>query len=101
MATPPDNRVCDSCGRWVEDAEILYHARLEIYAEPRIGDIDVAEDKDARARRWNRLIESMEKMSDDQVQEATDQVHEEIRFFLCPQCRREMHARIRVRREFL
>jgi len=36
-------------------------------------------------------------MSDEEVQEATDQVHEELRFVLCPECRRQMHQRIRMR----
>jgi len=101
MGASPDNRVCDNCGRWVEENEILYHARLQLYAEPRISALEVEEDAETRERRWNRLIESMQNMDDDQVQEATDQVHEEIRFHLCPQCRAETHSRIRMRREIL
>ncbi len=101
MHIHPENRVCDSCGRWVDEEEILYYARLEVYAEPVVRDTDPPEDTAPNVKEWERLIRAMEGMTDEQVEEATAQVHEDTRFYLCPECRRELHQRIRLRKQIL
>jgi len=101
MHIHPQNRVCDSCGRWVEETEILYYARLEIYAEPVLRDTDAPDEAVPNVEEWQSLIDALEGMTDEQVSEATDQVHEDLRFYLCTECRREMHDRIRMHRQFL
>ena len=101
MSTDPDVRVCENCGRWVDEKETLYHVRMEVYAEPSIKDLDPGEDPEEARREWEDFLRELEEMSDDQVEDANAQVHEEFRFFLCPKCRSELHKRIRRRRQIL
>lgn len=96
-----DERTCENCGRWVDRTETLYRVRLDMFAEPTVKIEDPAPPPQTVARRWEDLIQQLEMMSDEQVQEATDQVHERFEFNLCPECRREMHRRIRTRRDLL
>ncbi len=101
MSETPDDRVCENCGRWIEDNEILYRARLEVFAEPVMDDRSLRKSRDESAREWESLLEKLEKMDDQQVQDATDQVYESYEFNLCPSCRQEMHRRIKSHREIL
>lgn len=99
MSQRDGDRVCEECGRWIEAAEILYRVRLEVFAEPTVNLPDTPPDKDENSRDWNALIQRMEEMTDEQVREAEDQVHERIDYNLCRDCRRSLHSRIRRRRD--
>lgn len=94
------DRVCENCGRWIERPEILYRVRIDVFAEPTVHLDDPLAESSSK-RRWEDLIQQLEMMSDDQVQEATEQVHERYEFDLCPECRKEMHRRIKARRNLL
>jgi hypothetical protein len=98
MAYDDTDRTCEECGRWIERNELLFRVRLEIFAEPTIHP-EPAPGKERLAADWNALIARMERMSDEQVQEAADQVHELLEYNLCRECRRELHRRIRLRRD--
>ncbi len=95
------DRVCDNCGTWVEENEILYHMTVTLMAEPRIrlddhlqsGKLGTFEEE------LQKLIKQMEKMDDDQIQEATDQVFEEYRLNLCPACRKQIHNQFKPRKQ--
>jgi len=93
-----DDRTCEYCGRWVEPNEVLYHARLQVYAEPRLQLDDEELSREARAERWDSLVRRMEAMSDEDVDEAMAEVHEEVVFYLCPSCRGDLHKRLLHRR---
>lgn len=97
-----DDRICDHCGRWIERNETRYAMTITLQADPgpEIELPEPAEDVDL-LEEIQRLVESMEEMSPDQVQEATEQVHESYRFSLCPECRGEMHRRMRRRTRIL
>lgn len=98
MPKPITDRVCESCGRWVDERETLFCVRMEVYAEPSFPDLDQLDDEsreDAR-RQWDEQVERLGALSDDAFHEAVDEVHESIQFNLCPQCRRTLHQRVRL-----
>jgi len=101
MSNDPDVRVCENCGRWVDERETLYHVRMEVFAEPEIKEVDLSDNPEESRREWEAFVRELEEMTDEQVEDANAQVHEEFRFFLCPKCRSELHARIRRRRQLL
>lgn len=94
-----DDRLCENCGRWIEANEMLYRVRLEVYAEPRIDFSDPLPPRSRARADWKELIARMEAMSEEEVREAADQVHELIEYNLCPECRRDLHRRIRVSKD--
>jgi hypothetical protein len=98
MPGPEANRVCDECGRWVDEREILFHARLEVHAEARLPDLDKLAAEGPVGAQFAALVDRLAKMSEEEAQDATDLVHEEVRFVLCPQCRRALHLRMAQRR---
>jgi hypothetical protein len=93
-----DLRVCDNCGRWVEKNEIRYIMQVTLMAEPgpAIELPDPADIGDVRAE-LEKLVESMEGMSDEQIEEAVDQVHESYQYTLCAECRLDVHRRMKRR----
>lgn len=101
MEEEEESRVCENCGRWVAEDEVLFNCRIEIYAEARLRDLEKESDPGEAEQEWEDLIRHLEEMSDEEVQEATDEVHESYEFSLCPECRREMHRRIRSRKDLL
>ena len=95
------DRVCDHCGRWVEDSETLYEMIVSLRAEPSPTiSLEEAEQPDL-LEEMRRLVDAMEQMTPEQVEEATDQVFEEHHFLLCPQCRHETHAWLKQRRKII
>ena len=95
------DRFCENCGRWIEPNETLYRMRLEIVAKPPGPEpIDLTPGEDVRAELAD-LLARMEAMGDDEVAEATEQVHEVFAFTLCPACRNDVHGRIKARRQFI
>ena len=101
MPEPIEERVCEHCGRWVESNETMYCVRIEVFAEPTIPPFDPNETREQAAAEWERLLARLDKMSDDDVRDASDQVYERYAYNLCAACRAEMHHRIRVRKQVL
>ncbi|MCB2156834.1 hypothetical protein KQI84_18300 [bacterium] len=96
------DRVCENCGRWVEENEVLYRVRIEVFAEPEVPNINIFDkSREDLADEWDDLIERLEHMSELEAQEASDQVYENHEFNLCPECRREMHRRLKKHRDIL
>jgi NMD protein affecting ribosome stability and mRNA decay len=92
-----EERTCDNCGRWIEGNEQLYVMSVTLSADPGPVQIDDKTSIGDVRDEFERLILAMERMSREQVEEATDQVHESYRFILCPECRREVHHRMKRR----
>ncbi|MCC6545854.1 hypothetical protein IT570_01705 [Candidatus Sumerlaeota bacterium] len=91
-----EGRLCDSCGRWIEPNEILYNMTVTIEAS------DVVNLEDNRAAdeirdEFEKLVRAMEQMTSDEIDEATDEVHEDYRFSLCRSCRNDVHKRLKNR----
>ena len=102
MAKETPDRVCENCGRWIEQNELLYRVRIEVFADPDAPDVDVfGKSRDELAQEWDELINRLEAMSEDETREASDQVYEKHEFNLCPECRREMHLRLKKHRDIL
>lgn len=102
MSKQAPDRVCENCGRWIEQDEILYRVRIEVFAEPEGPEVDLfAKSREELAEEWEDLIDRLEKMTDDEAREASDQVYENYEFNLCPECRREMHRRLQKHRDIL
>ncbi|MDX2176576.1 MAG: hypothetical protein SF028_08895 [Candidatus Sumerlaeia bacterium] len=95
-----EERVCDQCGSYVESNQTLYRLRVELVAEPHPGPIgdsaggSVLEDLEALVRR-------LEAMSDEEVAEATAQVHERFDSFLCAACRKRVRAALLARQRII
>lgn len=86
--------LCQGCGRIVSKKALTYRLRLELFASPEppdLSDADLAGDLRAE---WDALLGTLEQLSDEQAQEAIDQVHEQYEFVLCPTCRRLWHERL-------
>jgi predicted RNA-binding Zn-ribbon protein involved in translation (DUF1610 family) len=101
MSHDDDDRLCENCGRWVEPNETLYRLRVELFADGGDGEVRLDPPADNLAGEWEALVRRMENMSPDQVREATDQVHETYSCLLCPECRAELHGRLKRRRNLL
>ncbi len=101
MTSPAEDRVCENCGRWVDDQEVLYHVRIEVFAEPDFKEANVGSTAEETRQVWDDFLRELEQMTDEQVEDANAQVHEEFRFLLCGNCRSELHTRIRRRRQLL
>jgi len=92
-------RVCDHCGRWIAEVEILYEMTITVQAEaPSTLEITDEELQKNAREEWLALLRRMEKMSDRDVDEAIDQVHESHEFVLCPTCREGVHRVLRAHR---
>ena len=91
------DRVCDNCGRWIDKDEQLYVMTITIEADPGPVELEAPEEDEDLLAEMQGIVERMEKMSPEEVEEATDQVHESQRFVLCPECREEMHRRFKRR----
>lgn len=97
-----DSRTCESCGRWIDEGETLFVMTVTLQADPKL-DMDAIDPETLENSRqeFEKLIEAMEKMTAGQVEEATDQVHESYQFVLCPECREEVHGRMKQRTRIL
>lgn len=97
---PEKERVCDNCGRWIEKTEVLYHMQISMMAEPEVHlDIDAIESVEDIKKEIQRLYDKMEQMSPEEAAEAKAQVYEHYIYFLCPECRNEMHHRLKRMRK--
>ena len=56
MTKPVENRVCDNCGRWVDEEELMYCAKLEVWAEAQPPDIDLDKTGEELQKEWNDLF---------------------------------------------
>ena len=98
MATEsPDDRCCDQCGRWVEPNELLYQLRVELVAEPGPVDLTSPQDVGDVQSELDALIRKLEGMTEDQVSEATSQIHERFDYNLCAKCRGDIRAQLKNR----
>jgi benzoyl-CoA reductase/2-hydroxyglutaryl-CoA dehydratase subunit BcrC/BadD/HgdB len=85
---------CENCGRIVKGKDTLYEIRIDIYAKG--GPVEITKEdleKDHIAE-MKKLIEAMETMDE---QELTDEVWESYRFDLCHDCRKEFHAKLKLK----
>jgi hypothetical protein len=99
MSDRPAERVCDQCGIWVETTQPLYRMRVELAAEPWAPE-DTGPPGDVREE-LEALVRRLEQMSEDEVEEATSQVHECFEYLLCPACRRSIRQALRTRRSLV
>lgn len=86
--------LCQGCGRIIPENTLSYRLRLELFASPESPNFDEEDLAGDLRAEWDALIEAMEQMSDQEAQEAIDQVHELYEFVLCAACRRHWHERL-------
>ena len=86
-------RMCQGCGCLIRENTLSYRLRVELFASPDPPAIRPEYLEEDLQAQWKALIETMEKMSEDEVEEATDQVHESYEFVLCARCRKYWHDR--------
>lgn len=95
-------RVCDECGRWIDERETLYQMKVTLQAEVRTDlTTDAEKSSDQLRDEFEALLRRMESMSADQVEAATDQVHEEYLYVLCPECRQGVHNKLKSRQSIV
>jgi len=91
-----EDRVCNECGRFIEPNELAFCVRLEMFAEPKVTFTEEDLEDDVQSGdRWQKFIQELEDMSDDDVREANNQVYEKFAWLLCGNCRRDLHQRIK------
>ena len=78
---------CDRCGRSLENDDLRYVVRLEVYAamEP----VDVEDDETDR----DHLLEindALERLDEDDLEAAGDDIYKKMRFDLCPDCQQRL-----------
>lgn len=91
-----ETRVCEHCGRWIEKNEILYRMLIVIQAEP-TQELEMPDEDEDLLEQIQKLVEKMENMTEEEVEEATSQVHESYHFALCGECRGIIHGRLKRR----
>lgn len=97
-----EDRVCENCGRWIDETEVRYLMQIEIMAEPGpVIRLDPPMDAEELRKEIEEQIRRMEAMDPEDVSEAEDQVHESYEFYLCPECRTQMHRRLKRRANIL
>lgn len=97
--TPP--RVCDECGRWIDEREILYRMRIELFAEETISLDQETDNRMLKTDSLEELIQYLDSLSDEEAREATDQVYEKHEFALCATCRKVYHQKLKHRESIL
>ncbi len=82
---------CDLCGRELDPREDLrYVVRMEVYAA---FDPVVAEEEDPNDRdHLEEIQEILERMRDNDDPQIGDDVYQQMRFDLCPECRKRFVA---------
>lgn len=78
---------CDRCKRELESDELRYAVRIEVSAafDPRPG--DEADDDRDHLLEIQEILEQLENSSADDV---SDEIHQELRYDLCPDCCRKL-----------
>jgi hypothetical protein len=87
-------QVCESCGRTIEEPQVAFHMKIELFADPSPPEItpeDLERDFDQEMR---EIIKEMEATD---PRDAEDEVYEAYLFTLCAACRRRMHDELRAR----
>ena len=91
-----ETRVCNECGRAIEPNETSYRVHLSMFAEPNLHQLErEMEMEPPTSDEWEDLIRRMQEMSDEEGAEASDQIHETFSWVLCPECRQQLHDRIK------
>ena len=78
---------CDLCGRDLDaKADLRYVVKMEVYAafDPAVNDEDEEDDRD-HLQEIQDILERLELDGDEQVGE---DVYQQLRFDLCPECRK-------------
>jgi hypothetical protein len=88
-------RLCENCGRQMEDDEIAYWVRLEIFASPEPPDVTPEDLEQDHTAQMEALIQEMEKRG---PEECEAQVFESYRFVICGRCRDYFHEHLKDRR---
>lgn len=87
--------VCHGCGANLDRKVVSYRLRIDLFASPEPPELTAEELAGDLRAQWEALVEAMSAMSDAEVEEATDQVHESYEFKLCGACRAMWHARLK------
>ncbi len=83
MNTPNFTHVCDRCGRPLEEAELRYIAKIQVYAAPgllKFSEDDLATDKKPE------IDKLMNQCADKSEEELMQDVFVEFKFDLCRRC---------------
>lgn len=88
---------CDNCGILLGEKDAQFDIKIEIFAKP--GDLNFTADEIAEDHitRMNEIIRELEKMSEEEAAERTDEVWERYDFTLCRRCRDEFHEKLKLR----
>lgn len=82
-----DHLLCHRCGCTLTPGDgSFYVVRIEAFADPSPPTIDVNESLDDLAAEWERLLDAMRGMSE---QELMDEVYRRLTLHLCAECYRE------------
>ena len=77
---------CDLCGRELDpESDLRYKVVVEVYAA---FDPITTEDEDDRDH-LQEVQEMIERLEDSQSEEISEDVYQQMRFDLCPECRRK------------
>jgi hypothetical protein len=86
-ATGPSALICHRCGVLLAPGEgSFYVVRIEAFADPTPPDIDPTESLADLSAEWERLLDQMRDMSE---QELMDQVYRRVNLQLCTGCYRQ------------
>jgi len=77
---------CDLCKRLIEpDEDLRYVVKIEVYAALEPAEADHNEDDRDHLQDMQEILQRMEDADDDQIGE---DVYQQLRFDLCPECRK-------------
>jgi len=76
--------VCDACKRQLGSEEVRYVVRMEVYAALGENGADVDDDRD----HLQEIHEALERLDVYDREQVSDDVHQQLRFDLCDECRK-------------
>lgn len=79
------NRICDRCGRFIEEGELRYVARIQVYAASDPLEITIEDLMRDHQAEIDRLIEQCEGLTEEELMR---DVHVEFQFDLCRRCQK-------------
>ncbi len=78
---------CDLCKRLIDPEEDLrYVVKIEVHAALEPADIDTADDDRDNLQEMQEILQRMEDIESEAI---GDDVYQQLRFDLCPECRRK------------
>ncbi len=90
---------CENCGHLINDNEIQYEIKIEMFAK--VGPLSFT-DKDLKGdniQEMNKIIDSMNGMTEEEADEAADEVWECYNFTLCRKCRKDFHSKFKLKKK--